>query len=192
MAERYEVDPAHTLIGFSAKHLAVTTVRGSFQKFSGWVGVDRDDPGSLTGEITVDVASLTTGTEQRDNHLRSADFFEAEAHPRATYRLTSAEPLGENRFHVNGDLTIKQITRPLVLEVTLEGELDHPFYQGRKIVAVAATGQINRKDFGLNWDGLAGAIPLASNEIKLQIESELVSAERQAAEPTEAATSAAR
>ena len=192
MAERYELDPAHTLIGFSAKHLAVTTVRGNFQKFGGWVGVDRDNPGSLTGEITVDIASLTTGTEQRDNHLRSADFFEAEAHPQATYRPRSAQPLGENKFRVNGDLTIKQITRPLVLEVTVEGELDHPFYQGRKIVGVTATGQFNRKDFGLNWDGLAGVVPLASNEIKLQIESELVSAGPETPETAEAAASTAR
>jgi polyisoprenoid-binding protein YceI len=187
MAERYELDPTHTLIGFSAKHLAVTTVRGSFQKFNGWVAFDRSDPGSLTGEIAVDIASLTTGTEQRDNHLRSADFFEADAHPQGIYRPTSAEPAGEGKYRVTGDLTIKQTTRPLVLEVTVEGELDHPFYEGRKLLAVTATGQLNRKDFGLNWDGVAGVIPLASNEIKLQIESELVSTE-QPAKQAEAVT----
>ena len=75
---------------------------------------------------------------------------------------------------MTGDLTIKQTTRPLVLEVTVEGELDHPFYEGRKILAVTATGQLNRMDFGLNWDGLAGAIPMASHTIKLEIDAEIV------------------
>jgi polyisoprenoid-binding protein YceI len=180
MTERYELDPAHTLIGFTAKHLAVTTVRGSFGKFSGWIEGDRHDPSSLTGEVTVDIASITTGVDQRDTHLRSADFFEAEAHPQAVYRPVSATPLGNNRFRVEGELTLKQVTRPLTLDVTVEGELDHPFQPGRRIVSVTASGQLNRKDFGLNWDGLAGAIPLASNEIKLLVEAELVSAEQPA------------
>ena len=181
MTERYELDPAHTLIGFTAKHLAVTTVRGSFGKFSGWVEGDRDNPASLTGEVTVDIASITTGVEQRDGHLRSPDFFHAEEHPTAVYRPVSARPLGDNRFRVDGELIIRQVTRPLALDVTVEGELDHPFQPGHRIVSVTATGQLNRKDFGLNWDGLAGAIPLASNEIKLQIEAELVSAAQPAA-----------
>jgi polyisoprenoid-binding protein YceI len=177
MAERYEIDPAHTLIGFAAKHLAVTTVRGSFQKFGGWIEGDRNDPSSLRGEITVDVGSLTTGVEQRDAHLRSADFFGADEHPQAVYRPAGAEPLGDNRFRVNGELTVKGVTRELPLDVTLEGELDSPFKPGHRLISITATGVIRRKDFGLEWDGLAGAIPLASNEIKLQIEAELVSVE---------------
>ncbi len=176
MTERYELDPAHTLIGFTAKHLGVTQVRGSFQKFSGWVEGEPANPASLTGEITVDVASLTTGVEQRDNHLRSSDFFDAEKYPTAVFRPTSAEQIGDHAYRVTGDLTIREVSRPLTLEVKVEGQLQHPFQPDRKLVAISATGELKRKDFGLNWDGLAGAIPLASNEIKLSIEAELVSA----------------
>ncbi|MGI8562130.1 MAG: YceI family protein [Candidatus Dormibacter sp.] len=174
MSERYQLDPAHTVIGFKAKHLAVTTVRGNFQKFDGWVAGDRSNPASLTGEVTVDIASLTTNNEQRDGHLKSGDFFEAEGHPQAVYRPTRAEQTGADTFKVYGDLTIRGITKGLVLDVTVSDEMDHPFQPGGKIVSIEATGSLNRKDFGLNWDGLAGTIPLASNEIKLEIDSELV------------------
>lgn len=175
MPERYELDPAHTIIGFTSKHLAVTTVRGTFQKFGGWFEGDRLDPRSLSGEVTVNIASLTTGTEQRDNHLRSGDFFAADEHPEAVYRPTSAEPIGQGTYRVKGELTIRKITKPLVLKVKVEGELDHPYKPGSRIVSVTATGKLRRKDFGLNWDGLAGTLPIASNEIKLQIDAELVS-----------------
>lgn len=174
MSERYQLDPAHTAIGFTAKHLAVTSVRGNFQKFEGWVAADRNDPASLSGEITIDIASLTTGSEQRDGHLKSADFFESDGHPKAIYRPTRAEQTGTGTYRVSGDLTIKNVCRELVLTATVSEELDHPFQPGSKIVSVEATGSLNRKEFGLNWDGLAGTIPLASNEIKLQIDAELV------------------
>ncbi len=174
MSERYQFDPAHTVIGFKAKHLAVTTVRGHFQKFDGWVAGDRSNPASLTGQVTVDIASLTTNNEQRDGHLKSGDFFEAEGHPQAVYLPTRAEQTGSDTFKVYGDLTIRGVTKELVLNVTVSDELDHPFQPGSKIVSLEATGSLNRKDFGLNWDGLAGTIPLASNEIKLEIDAELV------------------
>ena len=175
MSERYELDPAHTIIGFTSKHLGVTTVRGTFQKFTGWFEGDRNDPRTLTGEVKMDITSLTTGTEQRDAHLRSADFFGAEEHPEALYRPMSAEPVGEGTYRVQGELTMRKITKPLVLEVKVEGELDHPYKPGSRIVSLTATGKLLRKDFGLNWDGLAGTLPIASNEIKLQIDAELVS-----------------
>ncbi|MDQ6899600.1 MAG: YceI family protein, partial [Candidatus Dormibacteraeota bacterium] len=116
----------------------------------------------------------TTNNEQRDAHLKSGDFFESEGHPQAVYRPTRAERTGSDTFKVYGDLTIRSVTKELVLDVTVADEIDHPFQPGSKIVAVEATGSLNRKDFGLNWDGLAGTIPLASNEIKLEIDAELV------------------
>jgi polyisoprenoid-binding protein YceI len=170
---RLEIDPNHTRLGFVARHLGVTTVRGHFNKFSGWVEGDLDDLDNVTGEVTVDVASLATGVGQRDEHLKSADFFEAELYPTMTYRIKGAEKIGEDKYRVNGDLTIKTTTKPVPLEVTVEGEVPDPFGAKRRI-GVSAAGQVNRMDFGLNWDGLAGAIPFASHNIKLEIEAALV------------------
>lgn len=174
MKEQYELDQAHTLIGFSAKHLAVTTVRGSFSKYEGGFTVDRENPAGAAGEVKIEVASLSTGQEQRDGHLKSADFFEADKYPYITWKLTGVQPQGGDRYQVTGDLTIKETTRPITLDVTVEGELDHPMKPGSRIVSVSATGQLNRMDFGLNWDGVAGTIPFAGREIKLSIDSELV------------------
>jgi len=173
MAERYVIDTNHTLLGFSARHLGVTTVRGRFDRFSGWVEGDPDHLDQVTGEVSVDVTSITTGVEQRDNHLRSGDFFEAERYPTMTYRFKGVERTGEDRYRVNGELTIKGTTRVVPLDVTYGGEVPDPF-GGKKRIGVSATGQVNRLDFGLNWNGLAGAIPIASHTIKLEIEAALV------------------
>jgi polyisoprenoid-binding protein YceI len=170
---RLNVDPAHTLIGFVAKHLGVTSVRGHFSKFDGWVEGDSDDLASATGEVTIDVHSISTNVDQRDAHLKSADFFEAETYPTITYRFKGVEKTGEDTYRVNGDLTVKNVTRTVPLEVTYGGEAPDPM-GGKRRVGISATGQLNRKDFGLNWDGLAGTIPLVGNTIKLEIEAELV------------------
>jgi polyisoprenoid-binding protein YceI len=169
---KYEIDPSHTTIGFSAKHLAVSTVRGQFNKFEGsFEGPDGDDT-KARGEVKIDVASLSTRTDQRDDHLRSADFFDAQKYPYITYKLTSIEPKGD-AYVVHGDLTIKDVTKPIKLEATLDGRVPDPF-GGKERIGVTAKGQINRMDFGLNWDGIAGAVQIASHTIKLDIEAEIV------------------
>lgn len=173
MKERYEIDQAHTMIGFSAKHLGVSTVRGQFMNYSGWFEVDSDNPSDASGEVTVDIQSITTGVDMRDDHLRSSDFFEAGTHPQMVYRLTSIERTGEESFTANGELTVRGNTRPLTLRGTLEGEVPNPMGEGRR-VGVSAEGEINRMDFGLNWNGVAGAIPLASHKIRIQVDAELV------------------
>ena len=170
---RYEIDPSHTNVGFSAKHLAVSTVHGHFSKFDGFFQGPDDDFTKARGEVKIDVASLSTKTEQRDNHLRSADFFDAQKYPYITYKLTSIEPKGGDSYVVHGDLTIKDITKPITLEATLEGRVADPF-GGKERLGVTAKGQINRMDFGLNWDGIAGAVPMASHTIKLEIDAEIV------------------
>jgi len=170
---RYEIDPNHTNIGFSAKHLAVSTVRGHFSKFDGFFEGPDDDYTRVRGEVRIDVASLSTKTEQRDNHLRSADFFDAEKFPYMTFKVTGVEPLEGDTFLVKGDLTIKKTTKPITLEATLEGRLPDPF-GGKERLGVSAKGQLNRMDFGLNWDGIAGAVPMASHTIKLEIDAEIV------------------
>jgi polyisoprenoid-binding protein YceI len=173
MIQRYQVDKNHSRLGFSAKHLGVSTVRGQFLKFDGWLEGELEDPTSVTGQGIVEVASLTTGVEMRDNHLRSPDFFEAEKYPAMTFTLTGIEPLGGDSYRVDGDLTIKQTTRPITFDATLEGRIPDPF-GGAERVGVSAAGQLNRMDFGLNWDGLAGAIPIAAHTIRFEIDLALV------------------
>jgi polyisoprenoid-binding protein YceI len=170
---RYEIDPAHTTIGFSAKHLAVSTVRGQFGKFDGYFEGPDDDFTKARGELKIQIASLDTRTEQRDNHLRSVDFFDAEKYPQMTFKITGIEPVRGDTYLVRGDLTIKGTTRPITLEASLEGRVPDPF-GGKERIGVSARGQLNRMDFGLNWDGLAGAVPLASHTIKLEVDAEIV------------------
>ena len=170
---KYEIDQAHTHLGFTAKHLAVSTVRGRFNKFEGGFEGPDDDYTKARGEVKVEVNSLESRSDQRDTHLRSADFFDADKYPYITYKLTSIEPVDEENFRVIGELTVKDVTKPLTLEATIEGRLPDPF-GGKERVGITARGQLNRKDWGLNWDGLAGTVPFASNTIKLEVDAEIV------------------
>jgi polyisoprenoid-binding protein YceI len=170
---RYDIDHGHTHVGFTAKHLGVSTVHGQFSKFeAGFEGPD-DDITKARGTVTIDVASLTTRNEQRDTHLRSADFFDVEKYPTMTFKVTSIESLEGDTYLVRGDLTIKDTTRPIALDATIEGRMADPF-GGKERLGVSATGQLNRMDFGLNWDGVAGAVPFASHTIKLNLDAEIV------------------
>ena len=171
---KYEVDKAHTTVGFTAKHLAVSTVRGQFNKFEGSFEGPDDDATKITGQLRIEVASVDTRTEMRDNHLRSADFFEAEKYPYITYKLNRVEPVNGEKYRLHGDLTIKDVTKAIVLDATLEGRVPDPMTGGKERLGISAKGQVNRMDFGLNWDGMAGAIPIASHTIKIDIESEIV------------------
>jgi polyisoprenoid-binding protein YceI len=170
---KYEIDQAHTHLGFTAKHLAVSTVRGRFNKFEGGFESPEDDYTKASGEVKVEVASLESRSDQRDTHLRSADFFDAEKYPYITFKLTGIEPVDEENFKVNGELTVKDVTKPLTLDATIEGRLPDPF-GGKERVGISARGQINRMDWGLNWDGLAGTVPFASHTIKLEVDAEIV------------------
>ena len=171
---RYDIDLGHTHVGFTAKHLAVSTVRGYFTRFDGVFEGPEDDVTKTAGEVKVEVASLDTRTEMRDNHLRSADFFEAEKYPYITFKLTSVDPVDDENFKVTGNLTIKDVTRPIVLNATLEGRTPDAFTGGKERVGLSLKGQLNRMDFGLNWDGIAGAVPIASHNIKIEVDAEIV------------------
>lgn len=170
---RYEIDPSHTNIGFSAKHLAVTTVHGHFAKFEGFFEGPEDDPTEARGTVKVEVASLDTRSEQRDAHLRSSDFFDVEKYPYMTFAVTGIEKAAGDDFIVRGDLTIKDTTRPIELTGTIEGRMADPF-GARERLGVSASGQVNRLDFGLNWDGLAGAVPFAGHTVKIALDAEIV------------------
>ena len=170
---RYDIDHGHTHVGFTAKHLAVSTVHGEFAKFDGYFEGPDGDLTKARGKVTVDIRSLNTRNEQRDTHLRSADFFDVEKYPTMTFEVTSIEQLEGESYLVRGDLTIKDVTRPIALDATIEGRVPDPFGAIERL-GVSATGQLNRMDFGLNWDGVAGAVPFASHTIKLSLDGEIV------------------
>ena len=149
---KYEIDQAHTHLGFTAKHLAVSTVRGRFNKFEGSFEGPDDDFTKARGEVRVEVASLESRSDDRDNHLRSGDFFNVEKYPY---------------------ITVKETTKPITLDATIEGRLPDPF-GAKERVGISARGQINRMDFDLNWNGLAGTVPFASHTIKLEVDAEIV------------------
>ena len=170
---RYEIDQAHTHFGFTAKHLAVSTVRGRFNKFEGHFEGPDNDFTKARGEVKIEVASLESRSDDRDNHLRSADFFNVEKYPYITFKLTGIEPTDDENFRVLGELTVKATTKPITLDATIEGRLPDPF-GAKERVGISARGQLNRMDFDLNWNGLAGTVPFASHTIKLEVDAEIV------------------
>jgi len=175
----YVLDPSHTSIGFVARHLVVTKVRGTFEKFSARVVVG-DSPETSSAEATIEVASLTTRDQKRDEHLRSADFFHAENHPAMTFRSTRIEPAGEGRYQVTGDLTIRGQTHPVVLKVEYLGAESTPW--GSRAAGISASTEIDREQWGLTWNvALESGGMLVSKKIQIEIEAELVPAPTSAA-----------
>jgi polyisoprenoid-binding protein YceI len=165
----WNIDTAHTDVLFSAKHMMVTTVRGKFNDVTGTITLDEGNPANSTGSFTVGVASLSTGVEQRDGHLRSADFFDADNYPTASFVTTRVEGRGGSGYAVTGDLTIRGTTRPVTFEVELLG-----FYtgmDGARRAGFHGTGKIAREDFGLSWNvALEGGGWLVGKEIKLELD----------------------
>jgi polyisoprenoid-binding protein YceI len=146
----WTIDPAHTDVLFSAKHMMVTTVRGKFHDVEGTLHVDEANPTNSSAEIRIAAASLSTGNGQRDGHLRSPDFFSTEVHPTIAFRSTGIEQVGTADFRITGDLTIQDKTRPIVFDATFLG-----FYtsmQGTRRFGLSARTIINRKDWGLGWN----------------------------------------
>jgi polyisoprenoid-binding protein YceI len=170
---RFELDPTHTHIGFTARHMMVSKVRGTFSDWSGSVEGDPADPTAARAEANIRTASVNTGAEDRDKHLRSEDFFHAERYPEMTYRSTTVERIDDSNYKVSGDLTIRDITKPVILNV----EVGEPFEDGfgNERLGVSATGKLNRKDWGLEWNMVmeAGRL-LVSEEARLEIDTELV------------------
>jgi polyisoprenoid-binding protein YceI len=168
----WTIDPVHSSFEFAVRHMVVSTVRGRFDEFEIEPEIDEDDLTASLGRVVVKTASIDTREEQRDNHLRSADFFDAETYPEMTFVVTRVEgDAGDLR--ITGDLTIKDVTR----EITLGGELTGPVGDpwGGTRLGLSATGRLNRKDFGLTWNVVteAGGI-LVGDEVKLTIETEFV------------------
>ncbi len=169
----WQLDPAHTHVQFSSKHLMITTVKGHFKNVKGTLVVDEADPTRSSVDVEIDAASIDSGNEQRDAHLKSADFLEVEKYPTITFKSTRVEPLGDEKLRVTGDLTIRGVTRPVTLEAELTGRGTTPW--GKEVIAFEAKTQINRKDWGLNWNvALETGGVLVSDTIKIEIDTEAV------------------
>lgn len=172
-AATYTLDPAHTTIGFKVKHLMITNVKGNFEKFNGTVIVDEKDITKSTVNVVIEIASINTGIGKRDEHLRSGDFFDAVKYPAMTFVSTKVEKAGLDRLKVYGNLTIRGVTKPVVLAVEgLTPEIKSP--QGVIKRGASATTTINRQDFGVSWNKKldAGGVVVA-DEVQINIEAEL-------------------
>lgn len=169
---KFELDPTHTRVGFVARHLMVSKVRGAFTKASGTIVVD-EDPLRSTVEVVIDAASIDTGVADRDAHLRSADFLNVETFPSLIFRSTGLlEPDG-NEFKLAGELTIRDVTRPVTLEVEFEGVAKSPW--GQEVIGFSATTEIDRDEFGVTWNqALETGGVVVGRKVKIEIGAEAV------------------
>ena len=164
----WKIDNAHTQVNFSAKHMMVTNVRGTFHDVEGTIELDETDPSKSRGEFRVSAASVDTNFAARDTHLRSADFFDAERFPTIAFVATDISLVADDQFKVVGDLTIREVTKPLTFDVTLEGIV--PGMSGARHAGMTATAKILRSDWDLNWNvALEQGGWLVGKEIKLDI-----------------------
>ncbi|WP_030568088.1 YceI family protein [Streptomyces aureocirculatus] len=162
----YALDPAHTTIGFAARHAMVTNVKGSFKEFTGALYLDGGDPSASSATLDVAMDSIDTGNADRDGHLKSADFFKTDEFPQMTFRSTKAEALGGGEFRITGDLTILGTTKPLTIDLEFNGAAKDPF--GNERVGFEGKAEILRSEWGLTWNAAleTGGV-LVSDKIKL-------------------------
>ena len=178
---KWTFEPGHTAAGFTARHMMVTNVRGHFKDVHGSLVFDPEDPTKSSTEVTIDARKIWTGEPTRDDHLRSADFLDVEHFPEITFRGKEVTLVGENDYQVTGDLTIRGVTRPAVLDVRYLGQWQTPWWEdgvnkGPKTRAgFVATTTINRHDFGVSWNDTMdkGGI-VVSNTVELTIDAEAI------------------
>lgn len=163
----WQLDVAHSEVTFRVRHLVIATVSGKFDKFASVVRTDGDDFTTADIEFTVETASVNTGVDARDNHLRSDDFFNSEKFPAMTFKSTGLKKNADGDYLLEGNLTIRDITKPIVLNVELGGTAVDPY--GNHKAGFEVTGKLKRKEFGLLWDALTeagGAV--VSDEVRIQ------------------------
>jgi polyisoprenoid-binding protein YceI len=164
----WNIDTAHSVLEFAVKHMMFTTAKGRFQEFAGTIQYDPQNPQDSAVEVTINPASINTNTADRDAHLRSADFFDVETYPEASFRSTSVRARGDD-LTIEGELTIKGITRPVTLEAEFQGTGVNPW--GVEVAGFEAKGKFNRKDFGLTWNqALESGGVLVSDEVKISLD----------------------
>ncbi|WP_409966347.1 hypothetical protein PIECOFPK_00297 [Mycovorax composti] len=168
----WTIDPMHSEIGFKVKHLVISTVSGKFKTFEGKVEAEKEDFSDAKVTFSADVNSIDTGVEQRDQHLKSADFFDVEQYPKLNFESTAVTKNGDE-YELTGNLTLKGITKSITLKVELGGV--GPNMYGQTVAGFEATGKINRKEFGLTWDAVTdnGGV-VVSDEVKVVANVELV------------------
>ncbi|MEU2115988.1 YceI family protein [Streptomyces sp. NPDC016459] len=162
----YTIDPAHSSIGFTVRHAMVTNVRGTFAEHEGTLRLDGADPAASSASIDVRIASIDTGIGDRDGHLRSGDFFDAERFPLMTFRSTEAEQLGGDLYRITGDLTIKDVTKPLSIDLEFNGSATDVY--GNERVGFEGSAEILRSAWGLTWNAAleTGGV-MVSDKVKL-------------------------
>ncbi len=169
---QWKIDPSHSHIEFAVRHMAISTVRGRFRKFDGTVTVD-DNGTPRSIDLVIDAASVDTAEPQRDGHLRSVDFLDAATYPHITFRSSEIDRVGPHRYRVAGDVTIRNETRPLSFEVETTEPVTYPW--GNRRAAAAATGALNRKEFGLTYNqALEFGGVLVGEEVRFTLEIEAV------------------
>ncbi|MGW0085146.1 YceI family protein [Streptomyces sp. NPDC003393] len=165
----YTIDPAHSTLGFVARHAMVTNVKGKFNDFAGTLNLDGTDPSASTASIDVTMDSIDTGSPDRDGHLKSSDFFKTDEFPKMTFRSTKAEALGGDDYRITGDLTVLGVTRPLTIDLEFNGAAKDPF--GNERVGFEGKAEILRSEWGLTWNAAleTGGV-LVSDKIKLNFD----------------------
>ncbi|MDR8390783.1 YceI family protein [Aliifodinibius sp. S!AR15-10] len=164
----WKIDPTHSEVQFKVKHLVISTVTGSFGSYEGKIEADGDNFENAKATFTADIDSISTNNEDRDQHLKSDDFFNAEEYPQLKFESTNFEKVGEGEYKVTGELTIRDITKEIELDVLHGGTVGDPY--GQTKAGFEITGSINRKEFGLTWDAVteAGNV-VVGDKIKLQL-----------------------
>jgi polyisoprenoid-binding protein YceI len=170
----WNIDPSHTQSAFAVRHLVIATVRGEFTRTTGLVMLDEKDPTKSSVQVTIETGSIHTRDDKRDEHLRSPDFFDAQNHPTLTFASTRVERMGEGRYKVTGDLTMRGTTRPVVLDATLTDPVKDVRGNARR--GVQATTKLNRRDFGLAYAKMIEAGPVVGDEVAIEINAEIVKA----------------
>jgi len=170
---QWTLDNAHSAADFTVRHMMVTNVRGSFGELTGTINFDPANPGDSSVEALIQVASIDTGVEDRDNHLRSPDFFEVEKYPTITFKSSGVQVVDSTHAKVTGDLTIRDVTRPVTLDVEFLGQAASPF--GDQRAGFEASTTINREDFGLIWNQAleAGGVLVGQN-VKIYLDIQAV------------------
>lgn len=166
------IDPSNSQVTFSVKHMMVTTVRGRLGRLAGRLELDPARPEKAVFEITADVTGIDTGEPKRDGHLRSADFFDAEKYPAITFKSAAVFPKGEGRYTASGDLTIREVTRPVSFDIELGGIV--PSAQGSQHLGANASATIDRTDFGLRWNMPVPNGVLVSEKVNIEVGIEAV------------------
>lgn len=165
----WNIDASHSLVEFGIRHLMITTVKGRFSGVEGTIKGNAEDWSDAEVEVKIDAATIDTRDENRDNHLRSGDFFEVETYPHLTFKSTKVTKTGDSTYTIDGELTIRDVTKPVTLEAEFLGKATDPW--GNEKVGFSAKTKVNRKDFGLTWNApLEAGGFLVGDEVNIELE----------------------